>query len=743
MTRNNFRISISLAAIAACAVATNAIATNAVAQEAAGPDAAVELPPVIVEGATIEVTPIAKPKPKPVPVAVDEPAPEPKSAPAKKAKTVKKAAASPQAPNPADAATPAEASASPEAGAATSDASPTEDTSGGLPLEKVGASVSVLTNADLKARQVRNAADALRSLPGVSVSQQGTPAGITVVRIRGAESNHTLVLIDGVEVNGNDTDGFFDFSNLTTEEIERIEVLRGPQSGLYGTGAIGGVINITTKSGKGPLTLRAMGEAGSFGTQTGAVQISGGTDRAHAALTVQKRRSDGFDISPLGSERDGSEISSLAFKGGILVFDKLKLDGSLRLSDKRGDRDGFDGSAAIGGLAVANDDLSTFTQKLWTGRLAATLDTLDGHWIHQAFISRAKTVSTDTDASFLSFSKSNAEAITYGYTNTLRIDGDGTPMRHFLTGRVQHLDETFEQPTFNTILHERGRTSAIGELRGEYFENLFLTGTIRQDWNDDFDNETTWHASASLKVPGTIVRLHSSTGTGVKYPSFTEQFGSFFGFTPNLDLMPETSIGWDGGAEATLLGGKAIVDVTYFDQNLQNEIATKFLPNFTSTVFNRDGESSRRGIEVSARAIVFPGLTVGGAYTYLVARDDTNLEEIRRPPHSGKIDANYAFLDGKANVNLSVVYNGDMKDVAFQAAFPFGSERVTLDSYWLVNVAASYTVQPGVELFGRVENLLDQNYQEVYGYETAGIAAYAGVRLTYEEPSTKDWVKYK
>jgi vitamin B12 transporter len=484
-----------------------------------------------------------------------------------------------------------------------------------------------------------------------------------------------------------------------------------------------------------------MGEGGSFGTERGAVQISGGTDRAHGSLSVQGRHSNGFNISPLGSERDSSDISSLAFNGGVMVFDNLKVDGSLRISDKRGDRDGFDGSAISGGFVVVNDDLSTFTQKLWTGRLAATLDTFDGDWIHQAFVTRADTVSTDTDRSFDSFSKSMADSVTYGYTSTMKFDAVGLPARHFLTGRVEHLDESFEQPTFDSILHQRGRNSAIGELRGEYFDNVFLSGTVRQDWNQDFNDETTWHASASLKVPGTVLRLHSSTGTGVKYPSFTEQFGSFFGFTPNPDLKPETSFGWDGGAEATLAGGKAVLDVTYFDQNLKNEIDTKFLPGFKSTTFNRDGESSRSGIEISARAVVLPGLSVGGAYTYLAARDAANAEEIRRAPHSGKIDANYVFDGGKANINVSAVYNGGTKDIAFDGNF--NQQIVTLGDYWLVRLAGFYTVAPGVEVFGRVENLLDQHYQEVFGYETAGIAAYAGVRFTYEEPSTKDWVKYK
>jgi vitamin B12 transporter len=215
-------------------------------------------------------------------------------------------------------------------------------------------------------------------------------------------------------------------------------------------------------------------------------------------------------------------------------------------------------------------------------------------------------------------------------------------------------------------------------------------------------------------------------------------------------LTPETSLGWDAGVEATFFGGKAIVDVTYFNANLENEIDFDFVPPvaacggvpFCFVPFNRAGESQREGIEVAGRALLMDGLSVGVAYTYLKATEFNGLEEVRRAPHSGRADINYAFDGGKGNINLAAVYNGEMQDVAF-SALTFSSERVTLDEYWLVTAAASYKVAPGVELYGRVENLLDEDYQEIFGFETAGVAAYAGVRISYEEPSTLSWSQYK
>src|SRR5690606_27946328 len=207
-------------------------------------------------------------------------------------------------------------------------------------LAHLGTAVTVVTGEDLQRQQIRHAADALRSLPGVSVNRTGSPAGLTQVRIRGAEHNHTLVLIDGIEANAG-SDGGFDFSDLMTEVIERIEVIRGPQSALYGSNAVGGVINITTRSGKGPLTVTARAEGGSFGTLGGAVRAAGGSDRAWGALALQHQGSRGFNLAPEGllGEDDGFRITSFSATGGAVLADNIRLGVNIRRSDKHLDRD--------------------------------------------------------------------------------------------------------------------------------------------------------------------------------------------------------------------------------------------------------------------------------------------------------------------------------------------------------------------------------------------------------------------
>jgi len=680
----------------------------------------VELPPVVVEGATL-----AKPKSSAAQSAASE-APGAKPAAAAKAKAKKNDGA-------ASGAEPGGALVQSAASAATG----TGESSGlgeqvGVPADTIGTAVSIVTAKDIQAQQARLVVETLRSLPGVSVSQQGGAGNLSVVRIRGAESNHTLVVIDGVEVNSG-VEGFFDFSSLSADDVERIEVLRGPQSGLYGGSALGGVVNIVTRSGKGPLTVRAMAEGGGFGTRGGYAGLSGGTDRVWGSITVSARETEGFNIAPIGNENDGSSLKTLSFRGGVSPFENFKVHGAFRISQQDGDRDGFDG--ALNGFVVASDDRSTFERDQWLGRINADLSLLDGYWTHTLFAARADRDLIDYDRGFFPTTSHLLDDNTkYGYQTTLRVDGPaGAAVRHYVTGLVETEKENFDQPDAANFHAERGRTSFAGEIRGEYFDTVYLAATVRRDDNDTFDDATTWRVQGSARLPSSPFRVHASYGTGIKYPSFAELYGTFFRYTPNPNLKPETSRGWDAGVETTVLDGRAVVDVTYFRADLENEITEDFSGFPLITSVNLDGKSQRQGIEVAARYLIVPGVVLGGSYTFLDAEDEVGITEIRRPRHQGRVDVDWAFHEGRGHLNLAAIYNGDMKDFAFDA-LTFAQTTVTLDDYWLLRLAGSYEIARGVELIGRVENLLDADYEEVFGYETAGIAAFAGLRVKLDAP---------
>jgi vitamin B12 transporter len=607
-------------------------------------------------------------------------------------------------------------------------------------LSNQGTATTVITAEELLQQQIRTPVDALRSLPGVEVSRTGSFAGLSQVRIRGAEGNHTLVLIDGIEAN-NPADGEFDFSNLLAgDEIERIEVMRGPQSGLYGSGAIGGVINIVTRSGKGPLTLTSRAEYGSFNTKDAGVTLSGGNDRAWGLVGFGTRKTGGFNISQLGDETDHNVTSSSILKAGISPFSGFTLEGTLRQTNKRAARD-EENFFFPGVLVEQTDAPSRFSSALWLGALEAKLALLDGAWTQSVRADRKAITNDDFSANpafapFTLFDRYRSDALTYRYTSTFRLDTPDMPaVRHFVTGMAETRQDGFILYTDDNQDHERKLRSFAGEVRGEYWRSLFLTGSIRHDDSSVFQDFTTWRATGSLKVPSTPVRLHASNGTGIKFPTLFEQFGRIPGFfTPNPNLKPEQARGWDAGIELTFFGGRAIVDATWFETDFTNKIRGI---NAGSTVANIPGMTMREGLELAGKVIPLPGLTIGVSYTFLETREPNGFREIRRPGSTARIDANYQFDRGRAKVGVAAIYNGSMIDEAFRTAdpfiFPLSVERVLLNDYWLVQATASYRLTESLELYGRVENALNQSYQEIYGFQTAGTAAYAGLRMKLQD----------
>ncbi len=662
------------------------------------------LPPIVVQGATLEA-----------PRQPAAPAPAPTTGPIAAAPG---AATGPQAAAPAD-------------GAASA-----ESTIGGAPAYTIGNAVSVVTGEELRQQQVRNAGEALRSLPGVAVSRSGGVGNFTQVRIRGAEGNHTLVLIDGIEAN-NTADGEFDFSNLSAEEIERIEVIRGPMSGLYGSNAVGGVINIITRRGQGPFSATVRTEVGTLGTRDVAARVAGGSERAHLAVAYHWRETDGFNISPVGDERDGSRLGSFTLRGGAKLLPGVTLDFTVRHTDKVADRDGFGGPA--GTLATAIDDRSTLDHRVLLAGANLRWDLFEGRFTQEFRANHNGTITADTDRSlFPSFSKNVSEADKYAYLATYRLDMPALWMKHAVSGRVEKEEERFTpEGTFaDGLERQRGRVAYTGEWRGGLAERLFLTAGVRRDDNDNFQDFTTWRTAVSLVVSELYMRPHASAGTAVKLPTMFEQFGTSPFFVPNPSLAPEESFGWDAGVELTFFKGIVVFDATYFHANLTDKIdgtAPGPRPG-TFTSVNLSGESTREGVELSARVKLASNVTLGGAYTYTDARNPNGDREFRRPPHAARADIAYGFAGGRGTATLGAIYNGRMDDIAFEMPFFFPTHRVVLGDYWLVNSTVSYKLVPGVEAFGRVENLLDKQYQEVFGFEAAPITVFAGLKLTFGGP---------
>ena len=308
--------------------------------------------------------------------------------------------------------------------------------------------------------------------------------------------------------------------------------------------------------------------------------------------------------------------------------------------------------------------------------------------------------------------------------------------RHRLTGLVENRREKFSfdsiflfGPDLDAARNGYKRTST--GVGGEYVLDLLATGTtissaVRQDFNEPFKDELTWRFSLSQKFAPIGGRLHTSVGRAVTNPGFIEQFGFLTStFVPNPNLVPESSIGWDAGWEQTFWNGRVVVDVTYFNSRLENEIVLVSLPLFKSSVRNLTGTSTREGVETAAKFRPFDWLTLAGTYTYTDARDDKGVQEIRRPKHAASGSATVLFAEGRGKATLNVVYNGKMPDTIFT----FPSSTTTLAAYTLVGGMISYDTTPWSTVYLRAENVLDRRYEEVYSFRSPGAAVYAGLKV--------------
>lgn len=599
----------------------------------------------------------------------------------------------------------------------------------------IGNAISVLDEEYIERRQNPVVSDLLRSVPSVAVSRSGGPGQLTQIRMRGAEGNHTLVLIDGVEANELNFNGEFDYAGLMAVGIERIEVLRGAQSALYGSDALGGVINIITKSGHPGFRFEGSAEGGSFAERQATALVSGGTDRVNGVFSAGYFGTDGLNLSRFGTEKDGARTFTFSGKGMAQVTDNFRIDAVGRYVTSKNDTDAQDFNwppTPTEGLVI--DTLDVQKNRQFYGRVQGELSLFDDHWVHQALVQYA-----DTKREYINPSNdltgNHGQRLKFAYQNTVNfqtpsfLDAD-----HHVTMAFQREEQDFVNrgavpDALENQEQSEPQNSYIGEYRVGFADQLFLSAGVRHDDNRMFKNATTYRLSAAWQFKEIGTRLHASHGTAVTNPGFFEMFGFFPAFfLGNPDLKPEESRSFDVGIEQKLFDDKLVLDVTYFHANLENEIVTVFDFNtFLTMVDNLVGTSQREGIEVMMSAQLTDNLSVGGSYTYTRSRQPDGSPEVRRPRHMGSLNANYAFAAGRGNVNLDVSYNGKQLDNEFASSTP--ESVVTLNDYVLVTLAASYRLTDSLEVYGRVENLVDQNYEEVFSYRSPGLGAFAGLRV--------------
>ena len=593
------------------------------------------------------------------------------------------------------------------------------------PINEIGSSVTLIPAEEIERRQERTLPDVLRTVPGLNVVQTGGPGGKTSLFTRGTNSNHTKVLIDGIDANDPSQDGVFDFGQVLTADIARVEVLRGPQSGLYGSDAIGGVVNVVTKRGEGPPQFRGMLEGGSFETFNQSASLSGSVSRFNYVFNVAHFLTDDTPVTPLdllppGRKRinDTYENTTLSTKLGVDVTDTFSLSAVARYVESTLFFTGEDFSFFPS--VPAADQSEQNARQLFT-RGEALLTLFNGTLKNRFGVgyTNYRTTIQAPDTGF----GVPPENINHG--DRLKFDWQGNielAKGHVLVlGAEDYEDRLIDSP----ISAENSNAAGFVELQSEILPRLFTAASVRYDNNERFGDVTTWRIAPAYIVPQTNTKLKASYGTGFKAPSLTQLFVSFpaFNFFANPDLQPEESEGYDFGFEQPLFEDRVRFGATYFHNDITNLIGA----NATFTTLINVGEATTEGVEAFASAALTDRFDVRVDYTYTDAKDETTgLELLRRPRHKASLTASWRPLD-RLSISATLLYVGSQVD----GNRSFSIQRLDTPDYYLVNLAADYDLGHGVTVFARIDNLLDHRYENPTGFQRPGFGAYAGLRVAF------------
>jgi vitamin B12 transporter len=572
------------------------------------------------------------------------------------------------------------------------------------PLEDVPSSITVITAKKIKEKQYTQVLNLLREEVGLEVVQSGPLGTSTSVFLRGAGSSSTLVLVDGIQVNSN-TLGSFNFADLTVDNIERIEILRGPQSTLWGSDAVGGVINIITKRGKGKPTHSLSFEGGSFGTFKETVNSGGDLGFMDYSLSVSRTDSEGFSAANENrgnTENDGYENTSVSTRVGRNFLDDGRVDFIGRYTKAIVE---FDAFGFVDGTGFSKSDayyLALPIQKTlmdrWDLKINPTLSYEFLRSLDPGGFSR----------------KSHILNRTYGVDvqNNVEIN------KYFST------TFGFEYEARNGVNEENSLRDTI-QNKGFYVQTQFhhgrslvLTAGFRHDINSVFEDPTTYKFEAAYRFQQTGTRIRGAYATGFRAPTLNELFFPNFG-TPSLD--PETNKSWEVGLDQELIDGKVNIAVTYFETDFENLIETVDLGGFVFRAQNV-AKANIKGVETAINIDLPQNFRVSTSYTWLNARDDDGEPLNRRAEHNFSANLNHTWRE-KLNslVGMRVRSAIRSNSTGTQVTGGFTTFRAAL----------SYRVNKNLTLSARGENLFDENYEEVFGFGQAGVSGYGGFTWTF------------
>ena len=586
--------------------------------------------------------------------------------------------------------------------------------------------ITVIDSEQLKNRAALSVSDLLRDVPGLAVSRSGVQGSATQIRVRGAEANHLLVLIDGVEANDPSQSDELNWGTLSAADIERIEVIRGPQSSLRGSDAMAGVVNIITRRADQPLSASLFTETGSFATHNSGFSIGSKQGDFDVRLGASHIETEGENISRTGSEKDGYQNTNVNLTAGWTVSDELRFSFAARQSDGMNE---FDADNDFDGFVEDQDKVSEFRNT--SMRVQGDYASADGRFQHKLVIAQSSNDNEAFDTDVLGNSTASTKD-QYQYIGSI-FWGESTQRLSVLAEREE---EDFQQrgplswgldPNQD---RQRNTDSLAIEYRTQVSDSLTLASSGRYDDNSEFESANTFKVEAVFQLSDRA-RLRGAYGTAIKNPTFSERFGFYTNFIGNPNLEPEESTSWELGIDQQL--GNLTLSATLFDADLENEIdGFVYDPaTFGYTSGNKEGQSQRQGVELTAMGGLSDNLSVSAAYTYTdsVESDGAGgyIDEVRRARHTGSLNLAWQAMDN-LQINTNAQYNGSQTDVFFPP-FPTPSQTVTLADYTLLNINVNYSASDKVDLYLRLDNLLDEDYEEVFGYQTLGFGASLGLRF--------------
>lgn len=581
-----------------------------------------------------------------------------------------------------------------------------------MPLREVATSVSVVTSDEIQLRGFSGLANVLRYEPAISVASAGGPGSSTEVRIRGERGYRTKVYLDGIDLTDTSTpQAGPNFGNMLSGGIDRIEILRGPEGLMYGADA-GGVINMYTAAPQSGFTGGVQAEAGRYGTQQYGGHISGGNETIDGALLADDFEADGFNsltTDTVLQDDDGYQNTTIHGRSGWNIIDTLRLEVVARSVEGKNDYD----NCALGPPTFARSDncKNDFDQD--AGRVALShqgQDTANSLSYSENRIDRKFYTEGVNDYSYQgelqkvdylgSWKDSEALALTYG---------------------AELMKESIDDGITDA---DRDQEGYFIEYQGGFANSLYVTAGARYTDNEDFGTKTTYRTGAAYLVPvgAGELKFKGTYGTGFRAPSLSEiaYNNSPNAFPPaqGTELGAEESTGYDFGVGYFATSGW-YVDAVYFDQQIDNEIYFD-LVDF-SGYLQGDGDSSSSGVELTTAVPVGDILTFSGNYTYTDTQDFDGEQRLRTPKNMGNIGVLISPWDGRLQFNINYRVARDSAD----------ETSGEVDDYGVLDMGVSYQVLDALQVYARVENATDEDYQEIPNYNTPGAAGYAGFRYQF------------